>query len=101
MNEIIKDALKSGRYETTPEGIFIPSENALVQGVFRVSKRGEPEELSQNLVVNEGLNYILSAAVGVTAGIANWYIALFTGNVTVPVNVGEADGDFKAKAASI
>ena len=83
MNEIIKDALKSGRYETTPEGIFIPSENALVQGVFRVSKRGEPEELSQNLVVNEGLNYILSAAVGATAGIANWYIALFTGNVTV------------------
>lgn len=83
MNELIKDALKSGRYETTPEGIFIPAENALVQGVFRVSKRGEPEELSANLVVNEGLNYILKAAVGETAGIANWYIALFTGNVSV------------------
>lgn len=83
MQENIKDALKAGRYETTPEGIYFPSENALAQGVFSVSKRGEPEEFSQNLVVNEGLDYILKAAVGETAGVANWYIALFSGDVSV------------------
>ena len=83
MKEIIRDALKAGRYETTPEGIYIHSENTLVQGVFTVSKRGEAEEFSKNLVVNEGLDYILQAAVGETAGNANWYIALFTGDVTV------------------
>lgn len=83
MHENIQDALKAGRYETTPEGIFIPSENALCQGVFTVAKRGEPIEMSKNLVVNGGLDYILKAAIGETAGISNWYIALFTGDVTV------------------
>lgn len=83
MKDTIKDALKAGRYETTPEGIYFPAENALAQGIFSVSKRGEPVEFSQNLVVNQGLNYILQAAVGETAGISNWYIALFVGDVTV------------------
>lgn len=79
----IADALAAGQYETTPEGVYFPTENTLAQGVFSVAKRGEPIEYSQNLVVNEGLNYILKAAVGETAGIANWYIALFTGDVSV------------------
>lgn len=83
MKETIKDALKAGRYETTPEGIYFPAENTLAQGVFSVAKRGEADEFSENLVVNEGLDYILKAAVGETAGITNWYIALFTGDVTV------------------
>ena len=83
MQKNIKDAFKAGRYETTPEGVYFPSENALARGVFSVSKRGEAEEFSQNLVVNEGLDYILKAAVGETAGVANWYIALFSGDVTV------------------
>ena len=83
MKKTIADALEAGRYETTPEGIYFPAENALAQGVFTVSKRGEAVEHSRNLVVNEGLDYILKAAVGETAGISNWYIALFTGDVTV------------------
>jgi len=83
MQKNIRDAIKAGRYETTPEGVYFPAENALAQGIFSVAKRGEAEEFSENLVVNEGLDYILKAAVGETAGIANWYIALFTGDVTV------------------
>jgi hypothetical protein len=83
MDKNITDALKAGQYETTPEGVYFPRENVLAQGVFSVSKRGEPDEFSQNLIVNEGLDYVLKAAIGETAGIANWYIALFTGDVTV------------------
>lgn len=83
MDENIIEALKAGEYEKTPEGVFIPSTNILARGVFSISKRGEPDEFTQNLVVNEGLDYILSAATGATAGISNWYIALFTGDVTV------------------
>ena len=83
MDENILESLKAGNYEKTPEGVYFPTESALAQGVFSVAKRGEPEEFSQNLVVNQGLDYILSAAVGATAGISNWYIALFTGDVTV------------------
>jgi len=83
MKDSIKSALEAGRYEKTPEGIYFPEERALAQGVFVVSKRGEADEFSHNLVVNEGLDYILSAAVGATAGVSNWYIALFTGDVSV------------------
>lgn len=83
MNDKITTAIKAGRYETTPEGIYFPAENALAQGVFSYAIRGEAEEFTKNLVVNEGLDYILKAAVGETAGVANWYIALFTGDVSV------------------
>jgi hypothetical protein len=49
-----------------------------------VSKRGEDDVLiEKNLVVNEGLNYVLKAAVGETSGISSWYIALFSGDVVV------------------
>lgn len=83
MYEDIKESLQAGHYETTPEGIYFPKNNVLAQGVFTYNKRGEPEEQSKNLVVNQGLDYILSAAIGATAGISSWYIATFTGDVTV------------------
>jgi hypothetical protein len=84
MLKSIKESLRAARYEETTEGIYFPKDNALAQGVFSVSKRGEDgTHYSENLVVNEGLDYILKAAVGETAGNANWYIALFSGDVTV------------------
>lgn len=83
MDSKIKDALRAGRYDRTEEGIYIPDQNVLAQGVFKYNIRGEAEEQSRNLVVNQGLDYMLQAAVGETAGIANWYVALFSGDVTV------------------
>jgi hypothetical protein len=84
MDKQIEDALRAGRFQRNEDGsIFVPRERMLVQGVFSVAKRGEPEELSPNLVVNQGLDYILKAAVGETAGISNWYLAPFSGDVTV------------------
>jgi hypothetical protein len=84
MNRKIEDAVRSGRFERTGDGgIYIPSERVLARGRFVVCKRGEPEEFFDNLVVNEGLDYILSAALGDTAGISNWYLAPFSGDVTV------------------
>lgn len=35
-----------------------------------------------NLVVNQGLNYLLGAALGNQTVISTWYIGLFTGNYT-------------------
>lgn len=76
-------ALDDGRFEMTEEGILVPSLRLLAQGRFVVNKRGEPEEFSDNLVVTEGLNYILGSALrGVTA-IPSWFIALYSGTVTV------------------
>lgn len=79
--QIGEDFLK-GRFDRTEEGIYFPESNLLAKGVFSVNKRGEPVEYSPNLVVNEGLDYLLSSAVA-GGGISAWYIALYTGNVTV------------------
>lgn len=84
MDKQIEDVLRAGKFQRNGDGsIFIPRERMLVQGVFSAAKRGESEEWAPNLVVNEGLDYILKSAVGETAGIANWYLAPFSGDVTV------------------
>lgn len=83
MDNHIADALKAGQFERTEEGLYVHKERTLVQGVFHVAVRGKEEEAFKNLVVDEGLDYIVGAAVGLTAGIANWYIACFTGDVSV------------------
>jgi len=81
--EDVKESLNAGRYERTPEGVFFPTSNLMAKGVFTFNKRGEPEEFSENLVVNEGLNYMLGTAVGADTTISSWYIAVFAGDVTV------------------
>jgi len=83
MDEKLRDALRRGRFDRTPEGIYVPDHNVLARGRFVYAKRGEPLEETENLVTDEGLDYILKAAVGETTNISNWYLALFTGAVTV------------------
>lgn len=56
--------------------------NMAVHGHFEVSVNDGPWEIEPNLVVTEGLNYILAAALGNAAQKTTFYIAPFTGNVT-------------------
>jgi len=79
----IRDEYLAGNFARTEEGIYFHEAGILAKGVFVVSKRGEPEEYSENLVVDQGLDYILGAAVAATSPISNWYIATFSGDVTV------------------
>lgn len=79
----IRDDYLAGKFERSEEGIYFPTSGILAKGVFRFNKRGEPEEVSENLVVNEGLDYLLAAAIGATSVISNWYVATFSGDVTV------------------
>jgi len=51
-------------------------------GHFEVSVNGGPWEIEPNLVVTEGLNYLLSAALAGGTQKTTFYIALFGGNVT-------------------
>ena len=81
MNNEIRDQFGAGKFERTEDGIYFPRSRMLAQGVFSVNKRGEPEEYSENLVVDEGVEYLLKSAmsVGGTSVVPTWYIALFTG----------------------
>jgi hypothetical protein len=82
-NERISRAILDGRFEETELGLLVPSERSIIQGVFRYCKRGEPEEMSTNLVVTQGLNYLVGVALKATTAITAWYIAPFSGDVTV------------------
>jgi hypothetical protein len=61
------------------QGIY---SGGIAKGTFSVSKRGEDEDVSKNLVVVEGLNYLLGSALANQSSIGTWYVALFSGNVT-------------------
>lgn len=82
-NDNMKRAILDGRFEESEEGIFVPSERAMIQGVVAYGKRGEEADWTHNLIVGEGLNYLVGASTGAVPPIANWYIAVFTGDVVV------------------
>lgn len=79
----MKTAIMDGRFEETEQGIFVPSERSMIQGVVCYGKRGEETEWTHNLIVGQGLNYLVGAATGSVAAISNWYVAVFSGDVAV------------------
>ena len=83
INKSLARAIADGRFEETELGLFVPSERSLVKGMFCYGKRGEELEYSDNRVVTEGLNYLVGVALKGVTQIANWYIAPFSGAVTV------------------
>lgn len=79
--------LRNFNYERTPGGILIDrgGMNALANGAFaHTLHQGEAIDaaIDPNLVVNEGLDYLLNVAFASAAPITAWYLALFSGNVT-------------------
>lgn len=46
-------------------------------------KRVIDEFECKNIVVNQGLNYLLGAALGAQSTVTNWFIALFSNNYTL------------------
>lgn len=78
-----KRAIVDGRFEQSDEGVLVPETRTLIQGIVQYAKRGEPVEQTHNLIVNQGLNYLLEAATGGQSPITTWYVAVFTGDVSV------------------
>lgn len=79
--------IRNGNYEETPGGILIDrgGMNALANGSFLHTlyhaDGGIDRVIDPNLVVNEGLDYILNVAFAGQAAVTGWFIALFSGNV--------------------
>ena len=83
----------------TPSGLMIPNSDGGVQvrkgllsqvlgeGRYDVEHWRDGKLLSKesckNLVVAQGLNYLLASALAGGSQITSWYLALFTGNYTV------------------
>ena len=80
--------LRNRKWEQTPGGILIDrgGMNALMNGAFIDTLNGEDPQLSPNLVVNQGLIHVLNTVFAGAAQVTQWYIGLFSGNVTPQPN---------------
>jgi len=88
MNMAIKrdvaKALRNHKYEYTDNGkILFPSLKLTFAGHFETSVNGSPWDVDHNLVVMEGRNSILSMALDQASQDAAYYIALYSGSITV------------------
>ncbi len=80
--------LRNRKWEQTPGGILIDrgGMNALMNGAFIDTLNGEDPQLSPNLVVGQGLIHVLNTVFAGAAQVTQWYIGLFSGNVTPQPN---------------
>ena len=76
-------ALSNHKYEHTDTGLLFPASGLQIGGFFEVAQGEGPYELSPNLVPTEGLTHILSVALAQGVQKLAFYIALFSGNVSV------------------
>lgn len=73
---------RNSHYEVAESGVYFPKSRLYIGGHFTHSINGEPYSIDANLVVNEGLNYLLNAAFGGGAAVTQFFLAPFSGNVT-------------------
>ena len=81
--KFLRDRIKSGKYEMTPEGLLLGADGLLARGEYRVYRNGVLDEVVPNLIVTEGLNYLVGVALKGVTPVTSWYVALFSGNVSV------------------
>lgn len=77
-------ALAAGKWERTDDGgIYFPAQKAIAHGMYVLSVNGGPDEYVKNMLPTEGLNSLLDVQFNSATQITAWYLALFSGNVSV------------------
>lgn len=67
--------LHDGAYDLTPEGLLFPRKGVMAVGEYFHTVNGQDERVDKNLLVDEGILYVLGVALGATAKISNWHLA--------------------------
>lgn len=105
MNAVLKHKrefardLREGAFESTPEGILFRAKGVLAQGEYIHMVNGKDARVDRNLIVDEGLKYILGAALGAAAKSPAFYLALYASAVSPAANWTAAN--FAATASEI
>jgi hypothetical protein len=79
----LRTAFRNNKFEQTESGILFAGSNIEAAGMWSVQKNDEAVEYSKNLITTEGLNHMLDVTLRGTSANATWYVAPFSGNVTV------------------
>lgn len=87
LNKELARAIARENYEITDSGILFPQQGVLANGEYfgRVNG-GDWEKEGDNLIVTQGLAYILSVAFGSTPKPASYHLALFSGSTAPAAN---------------
>lgn len=74
--------LANHAYEMSEHGILFPKAKALAHGVYIHTVNGGDLREDPNLLVNEGLTYMLDVALNNATKLATWYVALYAAAYT-------------------
>lgn len=91
--------LATGQYDKTDTGLYFPKAKATVSGLYIHDVNGQDERQDPNLVVDEGLMYMLSASFDAGTPITAWYLSLYAANYTVLAGLNA--GNYPATASEI
>lgn len=79
----IRRRLAGGQYERVDDGtLFLPREKLMVRGGYNLQINDGPVSYEPNLVVNEGINYLLGVGFHADAAITAFYLGLMGANAT-------------------
>ena len=74
-----------GDFQQTDEGLLIHGA-IMAKGKYYHTVNGADLQVTSNLVVAEGILYVLNAALGGAAQTSNWFLAPYSGNATPASN---------------
>lgn len=80
--------IAAGKYDVTESGIALKRSSVLLNGQYVEGIQGKADSFRyhRNLIVTEGINYMLGVAVGTATKISAWYIAPFSGSASPAAN---------------
>ena len=76
----LKRAEANHKWEPAENGIFVPSAKVTLGGVFGNSLNGDPWQYSDNIVVDQGLNWFIGVTLSAETAVATSYIGIYAGN---------------------
>lgn len=77
--------LESGDFVATDEGLLVHG-SIMARGRYYHTVNGQDERVDSNLIVAEGILYLLEAGLGTNTFDSAHYLALYTGNATPAAN---------------
>lgn len=88
-------ALANRSFELSEDGrLYVPGAAKLfIGGSLLTRVNGRDEQIDPNTMTLEGISYLLKAGVAGFSQISNWYVALFSGNVTPTTALTAANFD--------
>lgn len=85
-------AYRNGHFEEVGDGrLLFPKQRAYLGGVIGISRNFGPVELADNLVVQQGRDYLLNCGLNAGPQLSAWYIVPFATNTVVPDNLTSAN----------